>query len=39
LFSNSTDLLIDDVTHFIPQEKPQECARIINDHLNLLLKD
>ena len=39
LFSNSTDLLIDDVTHFIPQEKPQECAKIINDHLNLLLKD
>ena len=39
LFSDSADLLIDDVTHFIPQEKPEECARIINDHLNLLLKD
>ena len=34
LFSNSNDQLINEVTHFIPQEKPLECAKIIRNYLN-----
>mgnify|MGYP001960930416 FL=1 len=33
MFSNGEDLLINDVTHFIPQEKPEECAKIIYDFI------
>ena len=33
MFLNGKDLLINDVTHFIPQEKPEECAKIIYDFI------
>ena len=33
MFLNGKDLLINDVTHFIPQEKPGECAKIIYDFI------
>lgn len=33
MFLNGKDLLINDVTHFIPQEKPVECAKIIYDFI------
>ena len=36
MFLNGKDLLINDVTHFIPQEKPEECAKIIYDFIRLI---
>ena len=33
MFLNGKDLLINDVTHFITQEKPEECAKIIYDFI------
>ena len=33
MFLNGKDLLINDVTHFIPQEKPEDCAKIIYDFI------
>ena len=33
MFLYGKDLLINDVTHFIPQEKPEECAKIIYDFI------
>ncbi len=33
MFLNGKDLIINDVTHFIPQENPEQCAKIINDFI------
>lgn len=33
MFLKSKDILIEEVTHFIPQEKTEQCAKIINNYL------